>query len=105
MGSTLAWVGKPGEALEASQPEEKKEMPKAAEISTPEKAEQGTKSESQTGIISPVVKKVAEDNQVDLDQVHGTGKDGRITKEDILAFIAAKKTTQPAIVEKPEETN
>ena len=73
------------------------------EISAPEKAEQATASESQAGMISPVVKKLAEDNQIDLEQVQGTGKDGRITKEDILAFIATKKTTQPAIVEKHEE--
>src|SRR3954452_20033278 len=37
--------------------------------------------------ISPVVRRIATEHQVDLDQVHGTGMRGRITKKDVLAFI------------------
>jgi 2-oxoglutarate dehydrogenase E2 component (dihydrolipoamide succinyltransferase) len=36
---------------------------------------------------SPLVRKIAKDNNVNLNQVPGTGTSGRITKEDILAFI------------------
>ena len=36
---------------------------------------------------SPLVRKIAKENNVDLGQVPGTGMGGRITKEDILAFI------------------
>jgi 2-oxoglutarate dehydrogenase E2 component (dihydrolipoamide succinyltransferase) len=40
-----------------------------------------------TGRISPVVGRIAAEHNVDLNQVPGTGRDGRITKNDILAFI------------------
>ncbi|MFC1575978.1 biotin/lipoyl-containing protein, partial [Gemmatimonadota bacterium] len=36
---------------------------------------------------TPVVRKIAEDQGVDLSRVPGTGHAGRVTKEDILAFI------------------
>ena len=37
---------------------------------------------------SPLVRKIAKDKQVDLQQVSGTGSSGRITKEDILGFLS-----------------
>ena len=36
---------------------------------------------------SPLVRKIAKENNVNLNQVPGTGTGGRITKEDILGFI------------------
>ena len=36
---------------------------------------------------SPLVRKIAREHNVDLSQVSGTGLGGRITKQDILAFI------------------
>jgi 2-oxoglutarate dehydrogenase E2 component (dihydrolipoamide succinyltransferase) len=36
---------------------------------------------------SPLVRKIARENNVDLSQVSGTGLGGRITKQDIMAFI------------------
>ncbi|HZL69101.1 MAG TPA: dihydrolipoamide acetyltransferase family protein [Candidatus Limnocylindrales bacterium] len=37
---------------------------------------------------SPLVRRIAKDNKVDMAQVPGTGLGGRITKEDIESFIA-----------------
>jgi 2-oxoglutarate dehydrogenase E2 component (dihydrolipoamide succinyltransferase) len=39
------------------------------------------------GFISPVVAKIADENDIDLQSVQGTGLNGRITKKDILAYI------------------
>src|SRR5579883_1256621 len=36
---------------------------------------------------SPLVRKIAKDNNLDLGQVPGTGAGGRITKSDVLGFI------------------
>jgi 2-oxoglutarate dehydrogenase E2 component (dihydrolipoamide succinyltransferase) len=44
------------------------------------------------------VKQIAETNQVDLNQVRGTGLDGRITKDDILGYLDSKKSAVPAAV-------
>ena len=44
---------------------------------------------------SPLVRRLARDNNVDLAQVHGTGMGGRITKQDIMAFIERGPTAVP----------
>src|SRR5579885_345227 len=41
---------------------------------------------------SPLVRKIARENNVNLSQVEGTGLGGRITKQDILAFIENQPT-------------
>ena len=41
------------------------------------------------GVLSPVVRKLAAENGVDLAMVPGTGGGGRITRKDVEAFIAA----------------
>ena len=45
---------------------------------------------------SPLVRRLARDNNVDLGQVQGTGMGGRITKQDIMAFIDKQGTAAPA---------
>jgi 2-oxoglutarate dehydrogenase E2 component (dihydrolipoamide succinyltransferase) len=41
---------------------------------------------------SPLVRRIAKDNNIDLPQVAGTGSDGRITKDDILRHLAENGT-------------
>ena len=45
---------------------------------------------------SPLVRKIAKENNVDLAKVPGTGLGGRITKEDIEAFLAKHAGGAPA---------
>ena len=45
---------------------------------------------------SPLVRRLARDNNVDLGRVQGTGMGGRITKQDIMAFIDHQGTAAPA---------
>src|SRR5919202_3081799 len=52
--------------------------------------------------ISPVVRRIAAEHHIDLDQVHGTGRRGRVTKKDVLAFIEERpKTEAPLHIESP----
>ena len=44
---------------------------------------------------NPAAKKLAEENNIDLASVTGTGKDGRILKEDVQNAIASTKATAP----------
>ena len=60
-------------------------------------------SAGERGRSSPLVRKIAQENNVDLAQVPGTGSAGRITKEDILGHLeggakpaAAAPTAAPA---------
>jgi pyruvate dehydrogenase E2 component (dihydrolipoamide acetyltransferase) len=45
---------------------------------------------------SPLVRRIAKDNNLDLRQVHGTGSSGRITKEDVLGFLSRTGPGQAA---------
>ena len=40
---------------------------------------------------SPLVRKIAKEHDVDISQIHGTGIAGRVTKDDILGFLAAQE--------------
>jgi len=46
---------------------------------------------------SPLVRKLATEHSVDLRQVAGTGAGGRVTKDDILAFVERAKTAPAAV--------
>ena len=45
---------------------------------------------------SPAARKAAEEHRVDLSRVAGTGREGRITKEDVLAHVATGAASAPA---------
>ena len=50
---------------------------------------------------SPLVRRIAKDNNLDLRQIPGTGAGGRITKEDTLKFLAEKDAGAAAPVASP----
>ena len=54
--------------------------------------EKTTKTKGQKMRISPVVMRLAEENDIDLKTVEGTGFEGRITKKDIMAAIESGST-------------
>jgi len=84
IGAVIARVGAPNEA-KASAPAPAQPSPAPA-APTPVSAE-----------VSPIARKLAADNNVDLAQVQGSGLRGRIMKEDVEAAVAAKApaTTVP----------
>jgi 2-oxoisovalerate dehydrogenase E2 component (dihydrolipoyl transacylase) len=45
---------------------------------------------------SPVVRRIAEEHGLDIAQIDGSGIGGRVTKQDILAFVAQLQTVQPS---------
>jgi 2-oxoglutarate dehydrogenase E2 component (dihydrolipoamide succinyltransferase) len=54
------------------------------------KAEQGQSSDD--AILSPAARKLADENSVDPGSVKGTGKDGRVTKEDVQNHVDSGKS-------------
>ncbi|HEY7358174.1 MAG TPA: dihydrolipoamide acetyltransferase family protein [Ktedonobacterales bacterium] len=46
--------------------------------------------------ISPLARRMAQEHQLDLDAISGTGEGGRVRKEDILAFIAQREQAPAA---------
>lgn len=49
---------------------------------------------SRRGVVSPVVRKLAADNNVDLAMVPGSGEGGRITRRDVESFVASPTQAQ-----------
>jgi len=47
--------------------------------------------------LSPAVRKLVEENHVDTTQIKGSGKDGRLTKGDILAYLNGAKAPVQAV--------
>jgi 2-oxoglutarate dehydrogenase E2 component (dihydrolipoamide succinyltransferase) len=98
VGEVLAVIGQEGESVEDAsepEPEEEKEIPpersdSAVEGSRPSTTVSPTldvRSGRDLGFISPIVSKIAAEHGVNLQNVPGTGLNGRITKKDVLKFI------------------
>ena len=82
----------------APQAEEKPAEAKAAE----EKPAEDKSGGSDAAYVTPLVRRLAKDQGVDLQSVKGTGVGGRIRKQDVLeAAEAAKKTAAPAAASAP----
>jgi 2-oxoglutarate dehydrogenase E2 component (dihydrolipoamide succinyltransferase) len=88
----------------AGAPAKSAEAPTAApEAAAP--AEALSAEEAERIRSSPVVRRLAQEHGVDLRQVTGSGSAGRITKEDILAFVErAKAAPAPAAPTAPPPT-
>jgi pyruvate/2-oxoglutarate dehydrogenase complex dihydrolipoamide acyltransferase (E2) component len=106
VGAVLALIGMPGESVDSGAGtvqslseapprgpalEKKAEIPQRQEMLTPAQVNKDL------GFISPVVAKIAAEHGVNLQQVQGTGLNGRITKNDVLSFVESGKSAAPTI--------
>jgi pyruvate dehydrogenase E2 component (dihydrolipoamide acetyltransferase) len=87
-GESVAAKTSKSNSQPAAAPEKSKEEPAAKdEASAPsQKAAPDERDDDQTRS-SPLVRKMAREHNIDLGQVSGSGLGGRITKQDVLAFI------------------
>ncbi|MCB0254860.1 MAG: 2-oxo acid dehydrogenase subunit E2 [Anaerolineae bacterium] len=110
-GTVIAAIGQPGESvpeqpdvvdLHASAQHEPERVQPAEPIRSTPLSSQPAGGE--IGRISPVVSRIAREHNVDLRQVAGTGRDGRITKKDVLAYVEAgdaRQSVAPAEIDLP----
>ena len=61
----------------------------------------GTVVEEAAGPLSPLVRKMARENNIDLSRVKGSGVGGRITKQDLEAYLTGQTGTAVAPVSAP----
>src|SRR6266851_8949770 len=94
VNTVVGTIAGDGEASAAAKPApavEKKATPAPAptapKAEVPPAAPTQAREEDDHARSSPLVRKIAREHNVDLSQVEGTGLGGRITKQDIVAFI------------------
>lgn len=95
---------------EPDEEDQKSDSEEPAAEATPEEAEESSKEEtkkpdsqsngqgdtSKRGIISPLVRRLADEHGVNLDDIDGTGTGGRIRKQDVLKFVETGKSKPAA---------
>jgi 2-oxoisovalerate dehydrogenase E2 component (dihydrolipoyl transacylase) len=97
VGTVLAFIGKPGESVDVSSGQiATSKSPNGEDVQVKEVAKPQISQETgDIGFISPVVAKIAAEHGVNLQQVQGTGLNGRITKNDVLNFVETGKSAAP----------
>lgn len=106
VGSVIAYIGDQGEekdiqafpqdadeTLENAQSREAVSPEPAA--SAPTDAAPAPRPEGRA-FVSPVVARISAEHNIDLADVQGSGRQGRVTKKDLLAFIDARNRQPPA---------
>jgi 2-oxoglutarate dehydrogenase E2 component (dihydrolipoamide succinyltransferase) len=59
-------------------------------------AKDGAKPDAAGGKLSPAAKRVAEENKVDPKTVAGSGRDGRVSKSDVVNYLSTKENAAAA---------
>jgi len=105
VGTVLALIGAPGETVESpggqttpqvAAPPERASVPQeVSSVPAPPSGERVTPGRHPAlGYISPVVARLANEHNIDLIQIRGSGQGGRITKEDVLAYLESAPAPQ-----------
>ncbi|MFW5709420.1 MAG: dihydrolipoamide acetyltransferase family protein [Chloroflexota bacterium] len=115
-GTVLCMVGEAGETVETTQSDAvmadtPATVGASTSVSSQEKATgdngAGTLVESRPGSfartidgirVSPVVARMIQEHDIDVNEVTGTGRDGRVTKRDVLAYLEELETSGEADV-------
>ena len=93
VNSVVGTIGQPGEVPAPRQ------APAAATITAPARqapAEVG-REDLRRQKSSPLVRKIARENNVDITRIHGSGIGGRVTKDDILGYLGKDRDSDSGI--------
>jgi 2-oxoglutarate dehydrogenase E2 component (dihydrolipoamide succinyltransferase) len=95
-GATAAPVAKEAALPAAEAPSPALSAPTTADAMTPAAPRPAEEQEGGEDVrTSPLVRRIARENNVDLSQVKGTGLGGRVNKKDILDFMDQHRTGAP----------
>lgn len=103
VGTVLGEIGTGSAANDSAKAAPAPEKKSGSDI-TPSAAEMAKTQTTTEQKLAPSVRKMVDDNKIDPATVSGTGKDGRLTKEDVIRHVSAptpKPATAPAA---PRET-
>lgn len=97
--AVIAYIGEAGEVIaagNASTESTAAQAPASSAAAVPAKTPAVTRDPGAPVLASPAAKKLAKEKGVDLALVAGTGPKGRITLEDVEAYLTAPKANDPA---------
>jgi len=91
VGQTIAWIVNPGEQVpeEAASASGRRMDAKSAPSAVASSPIASPSATTSSARISPKARRLAREHGVDLSLVRGTGGEGEIQAEDVLAFVAA----------------
>ena len=97
VGQTIAWILNPGEEIPAEATSASGRRMDTASSAAPaaptQVSAQASAAPTANARISPKARRLAKEHGVDISRVCGTGGEGEIQAEDILAFVAAGATS------------
>lgn len=109
VGESMGVIGDPGESLDEkpAPPEAQQAAPETEPETVPATPPAETKAEApakpqvstSSSFVSPLVRKLLAEHKLDIQDIPGSGKDGRVTKADVEAYLAqpkAEKAVQPS---------
>ena len=97
--AVIAYIGEAGEVIAeggASAESAAAQAPASSAAAVPAKTPAVTRDPGTPVLASPAAKKLAKEKGVDLALIAGTGPKGRITLEDVEAYLTAPKANEPA---------
>jgi len=106
VGTPIAVISAPGEEVIPSgetspvPAREDKELPAAVQASPKSQADTDTDGRIKA---SPLAKRMAEENHLDLANLRGSGPGGRVVKKDIEAALVVQKTAKPDVALEKEQ--
>lgn len=93
----------PEQAKASPAPSESAPSEPAPSEPAPSPEPQAPAAQESTGPLSPIVRKMAREHNLDLKAIQGTGAGGRITKADVEAHLAGKGAGQQAAAPAPPQ--
>ena len=101
VGAVIALIEDAQSAGETTQVAEREKAQPAEQAPPAPAPAPAATEEDHTTTLSPAVRRAVLEHGVDPTQIKGTGKDGRLTKEDVLAAAQAKKEAPAPSVSAP----
>jgi len=92
VGAVLAVISDGSQEPTASEPEPVASAPKEKPNSTIKVAAREEKSTSDQSQLSPVVRRLLDENHLDVADITGSGPNGRVTRQDVLAHVEQMET-------------